>query len=211
MANVARGIIFFILLTLLIGAYYMQKNEPEEETVMHTGPCIHTLSIDQTGALFSQFDSFMNDYELKDTYVGARKSGYVDLDTVKNYTVRSKTIAWVDNKEQRIVLDLQYSKGFVLGDVTGTANEKIGAVTQALMDEWGGRKIATFLLESQIVNTYWHIGSELCLYNETNEGMWYEAYFKGTHTYYTNEANSDPLDFVVRIDKRTGEVFIESK
>jgi len=45
-----------------------------------------------------------------------------------------------------------------------------------------------------------HIGSELCLLSEeTDEDGNYEAHLTGEHTYFTNEENVDPLDFVVRI------------
>ncbi len=68
--------------------------------------------------------------------------------------------------------------------------------------------LAAFLVESQIVITYWHIGSELSLEKEEHDSSEYIAHFKGKHTYFTNEKNVAPLRFAVRIDLVKGDMYL---
>ncbi len=68
------------------------------------------------------------------------------------------------------------------------------------------RDIALFLLGSQIINTYWHVESQLCLAVETDSDDIYKASFSGIHKFYTNKYNEEKLNFSVTIDKRTGAI-----
>lgn len=70
-------------------------------------------------------------------------------------------------------------------------------------------KLVSFLLESQIIITYWHIEAQLCLEKESDTAAAYAAWFTGQHVYFTNERNVDPLRFVVRIDRKNGAMTVE--
>ncbi|HPS58365.1 MAG TPA: hypothetical protein PK514_09685 [Spirochaetota bacterium] len=54
---------------------------------------------------------------------------------------------------------------------------------------------------------------EFCLMegkeDETVES--YSAHYKGKHIYYTNSKNEDPLDFSIIIDKKTGDMYLDTK
>lgn len=68
--------------------------------------------------------------------------------------------------------------------------------------------LAEFLLEAQIIITYWHVDSEACLESEKRTDIEYTAYFTGNHTYYTNMKNVGPLRFAVRINLTNGEMSV---
>jgi hypothetical protein len=70
------------------------------------------------------------------------------------------------------------------------------------------QNLVCFLIEAQIINTYIHVESNLCLYNEENDDTYYKSYFKGEHIYFTNKKNIGYLDFSVYINKKTGEISI---
>lgn len=68
------------------------------------------------------------------------------------------------------------------------------------------RDIALFLLESQVITTYWHIESVICLMSEDDSPDGYRASFRGSHIYFTNSRNEDKLDFSITIDRKTGTI-----
>ncbi len=88
--------------------------------------------------------------------------------------------------------------------IGGDSRIGIGNVRVAAFSSITPETLARFLVESQLIITYWHIGSELCLEKETASRTEYIAWFTGSHTYFTNEKNVDPLRFAVRIDLVSG-------
>ncbi len=68
------------------------------------------------------------------------------------------------------------------------------------------RDIALFLLESQVIATYWHVESAICLAREEDAAGVYSASFRGIHKYYTNQYNEETLAFMVSVDRKTGTV-----
>jgi hypothetical protein len=69
--------------------------------------------------------------------------------------------------------------------------------------------IARFLVESQLVQTYWHLEARLCPGPVQDDAAVYRLELRGVHAYCTNECQEDPVSFAVRIDKRTGAMDIE--
>lgn len=201
---------FFIVLTISWTGYYFYQNiQDMNETESLT--CLDVINTDNSGSLDSQFEEFVNDNELKPLVVGTKKTSFVDLESVKDYTINDKTVAWVDNKNLEIVFDKTYFKELILRDATSVGNTYPGVIHTKLLDEWGGRKIANFLLESQVINTYWHMGAVLCLAEEDDNELEYVATYQGTHEYFTNERNVEELNFKITISKENGELLLEVK
>jgi hypothetical protein len=61
------------------------------------------------------------------------------------------------------------------------------------------------LIEADVIGTYVHLGSSLCL-----KDLLGGVHVTGTHTYMTNTENIDPLDFKVTIDP-TGLIEVSSE
>ena len=90
-------------------------------------------------------------------------------------------------------------------------NKSIGTFHDLSFKSTSPEKLVLFLLESQIVTTYWHLKSDVCLEKEENENGIYKAYFSGLHKYCTNECQSDPLKFIISINRKSGEMTLSSK
>lgn len=61
------------------------------------------------------------------------------------------------------------------------------------------REVLRFLLHADVVQTYWHMGADLCLEQEERGADGYRAILDGVHHYYTNTANHDPVRFTLTI------------
>lgn len=85
---------------------------------------------------------------------------------------------------------------------------EVGKLLCAPGRDFSLRDLVLFLLESQIITTYWHIESALCLVSEDDSPGIYKASFRGTHTYFTNTRNEDKLDFSITINRKTGAIVL---
>jgi len=86
--------------------------------------------------------------------------------------------------------------------------KEVGKLLCAPGRDFSLRDLALFLLKSQIITTYWHIESALCLVTEDDSSGVYKASFRGTHIYFTNTRNEDKLDFSITIDRKTGVIML---
>ncbi len=75
----------------------------------------------------------------------------------------------------------------------------VGAVKPAARAALGDRGVAELLIQADLVRTWAHIGSTLCLVSESAADGAYRAAFTGTHTYFTSRKNEDPLAFELAI------------
>lgn len=91
-----------------------------------------------------------------------------------------------------------------------TAVQILGTVTKEGIASLGNRELLRTLIGAEIITTYWHIGAELCLFEEDNTDARYRAHIRGTHEYFTSERNVDTYTFWFEIDKESGEMRIRS-
>jgi hypothetical protein len=87
-------------------------------------------------------------------------------------------------------------------DVTGLAEgarAEVGVVTDAARKTLGERGVVELLVLADVVLTYAHIGSEVCLVSEGRDAGAYTARFVGEHTYFTSRENTGRLAFAVTI------------
>lgn len=66
-----------------------------------------------------------------------------------------------------------------------------------------------FLLEAQIIETYWHVEARLVLAAFEDSAASAGASFDGTHIYFTNSRNEEQYAFVLKLDKKTGIMSLE--
>jgi hypothetical protein len=92
-----------------------------------------------------------------------------------------------------------FADSSVFGTLTTASVTQMGAgsIQQVglLKASMAHRELIVQLIEAGVILTYAHLGSELCL----GQGD-AEIHITGSHSYMTNTDNTDPLDFVVRID-----------
>jgi len=86
----------------------------------------------------------------------------------------------------------------------------IGQVTQYHLENSTPREIIISLIETQVIQTYWHLGATICLQSEDNTDNTYTAFFTASHEFCTNKCQSKEYSFALFLDKNTGEIRIES-
>ena len=74
--------------------------------------------------------------------------------------------------------------------------ERIIRARQAL----GDRGVVELLLRVEAIQTYWHLGADLCLHGERSEGSTYHASWRGVHHYATGSVQEERLAFAVEVD-----------
>ncbi|OGH71500.1 MAG: hypothetical protein A3G00_02820 [Candidatus Magasanikbacteria bacterium RIFCSPLOWO2_12_FULL_43_12] len=69
---------------------------------------------------------------------------------------------------------------------------------------------AIYLVKNQVLKTYVHLGSKVCLVEENTDKLdtLYAAHFIGTHEFCTNECETEELDFRVMIEKDSGFIYL---
>ncbi len=106
-------------------------------------------------------------------------------------------LLWVDGT--RVIADSALAaSGLQVVDVT-----RLRAGERAIVGKWrkgAGAEVAKLLLRAEVIRTYWHIESKICLEAEsTKDGVW-EGRYSGEHIYFTNERNVGRFAFSVRME-----------
>lgn len=78
--------------------------------------------------------------------------------------------------------------------------QPLGTVTKRGREQLSGRALLDFLLRSDAIQTYVHIGSKLCLFGEFEHAGSYHAELTGEHEFYTNQENHQPFAFALVIE-----------
>lgn len=136
---------------------------------------------------------------------------YEAVPSLARYAASGQMLMGIDRKTKEPAVSSRYFSPLARVDATriepGQSRE-IGALLDASASPLPSRDIVLFLLESQIVTTYWHVESILCLVSEENSAGSYRAHFRGKHIYYTNRYNEEKLDFSLSIEKKTGRMLL---
>lgn len=113
---------------------------------------------------------------------------------------------WMTSDRKEAWIDERFFSNLTVAEVVGGTKDEItvGTATSELLRRMPTAIIVRFLLQSEIIRTYWHLKAELCPTAENQIADMYEQRFFATHTYCTNECLAKPYTFTVRINKRTG-------
>lgn len=127
------------------------------------------------------------------------------------YQINSEILLGKDKLRKKIVINSRYFSALEKADATRIPADSVKAVGRFLDTSFlslSPRQLVRFLLDAQIITTYWHLESELCMTGEKDEKDRYTAVFTGVHRYCTNRCESEHLNFTVRIDRDTGEISV---
>ena len=114
-----------------------------------------------------------------------------------------------DIQKKQVVVNRRYFGDLERGDATRLPIETTHALGRFLdlsFARLSPRQLVLLLVKAQIIETYWHIEADLKLMQEEDLPDVYRAWFRGVHTYFTNDQNTDPIAFAVAIDKKTGDM-----
>ncbi|MBV1860370.1 MAG: hypothetical protein KUG77_18300 [Nannocystaceae bacterium] len=76
----------------------------------------------------------------------------------------------------------------------------IGSLGELGQGKIKGRDLLHFLMRADVIQTYAHIGSTVCLMAETHGEGGYQARLSGEHVYFTNQKNRDAFAFSFVLD-----------
>lgn len=109
-----------------------------------------------------------------------------------------ETLFWVANDGQAVVDDRLFSTLKVVAIPLLSPGDIIQVGTWKQPVVGGHEAIAVLLMRVGIILTYVHSGSDLCIRSGGTEN---EFHIRGTHTYFTNEENTDSVDFFIRFSR----------
>ena len=129
---------------------------------------------------------------------------------LKNYDIPDRLLVKMKSVPRVVMNSLYFSD---LLKVDGTRREPGGTQVIGYFKDIGfkrlsPRRLTLFLIESQIIQTYWHVEAELSLISEEETGEHYSTRFSGQHVFFTNERNTSQLDFTVSIGKKDGRMIL---
>jgi hypothetical protein len=129
-------------------------------------------------------------------------------DELAKYGIDGEPLVAVDRKNKRVVVNDKHLSDWKRADATRLSTGErvaVGTVKSAALRA-RPHDLVRFLVESELLRTFVHVESELRFKEEKDEPGRYRARLEGTHTYYTNEQNVDPVSFTFELDKKTGRV-----
>jgi hypothetical protein len=137
-------------------------------------------------------------------------SAYELLARLAKYAPDGRALLAIDRAKKEVLVSAAHFSEIERRDATRiSAGErlKLGTVTdKGLLGR--PRELVLFLLDAQLIETYWHLEAQLCLVDEKDEQTRYRAHFTGVHRYCTNSCHNDSYAFAVEIDKTDGSMYL---
>ncbi len=115
-------------------------------------------------------------------------------------TVNGGPVLFFTSDGAQAVVDSRVFSDLTVVDVTALSagtSAKVGTVIGR--EKLGLRPLVDFLVRSDAVRTWAHIGSEVCLVSASDAEPVWRAELTGEHTYFTNRENHGALSFVVEV------------
>jgi hypothetical protein len=176
------------------------------------GTCIKEVRITRGQNHFREWDASPAGSKLAGAPVRAADVEGSDFDTppeLSRYTFGSGRLMGIERKTREPVVSSRCFSPLARVDATrieAGQRREIGKLLCGSGKDLSYQDIVFFLLESQIITTYWHIESVICLVSQNDSQDAYKASFRGSHIYFTNSRNEDKLDFSISIEKKTGTI-----
>lgn len=118
-----------------------------------------------------------------------------------------------EDRSKRIVINNKYFSSLRRIDATRISLSDdllVGDYRDLTFQRLSLRQLAAFLIESQIVLTYAHIGASLKVTEENESDKDYTIRVQGEHVYYTSKKHTSPVDFRLSIGKKTGKIIVKN-
>jgi hypothetical protein len=206
-------ILFFLAAMLaahMAGPFISFAGPPKE--IKPVTSCVEEVRIARATNPFKVWDSRGTGPQGTSVRAADLKGGdYEVIPSLARYTASGQMLMGIDRKTHEPVVSSRYFSPLARVDATRIEpgqKKEIGTFFGASSSTLKFRDVVLFLLESQVVTTYWHVESILCLVSEDNSTELYRAYFRGKHIYYTNRYNEEKLDFVLGIEKASDRMFL---
>lgn len=119
----------------------------------------------------------------------------------------------IDRKQRRVVVNQKFFSKIARADVTRLGRNDHATLGQVIDPALRarGKDVVLFLLTSELIQTYIHMGSRLTLAELQDDAAGYRARITGSHVFFTNSRHEEKLDFEVLLDRKTGEVIVTGR
>jgi hypothetical protein len=128
---------------------------------------------------------------------------------VAGHDLDGRPALWLSPDKTQLVVDDRLFTDLAIADSTRLAAGQSAVVGKARA-KLPGRALLRFLLEAEIIRTYWHVEATVCLERERDAGGGYEADLGGVHVYFTNQRNERRFAFTLRVSP-DGEIAISGR
>lgn len=163
---------------------------------------IATLSRDSNNAILDEQRSRgPHLFDFPKAFEALDVSAMSPMKTTEALPVDGGNAFWLSEDRARVVVDERR-----FSDLTVVTAFMLDPYEQAIvgthrLTDTPPLTIATLLITADVIHTWAHIGSELAMSNEriAEDGTW-SVDVRGSHVYFTNEENEDPVNFTVHID-----------
>ncbi|MBI5489372.1 MAG: hypothetical protein HY905_18715 [Deltaproteobacteria bacterium] len=177
--------------------------------------CLLQLSLDQGSSYLQEVRGRLSG-DLPD-WVGAFPALAVDpaqrqaLETANTIRIGDEPLLWWASASGQVFVDARWFSDLVAVDVPRlSAGERqvLGTFKGRGQNVLPPRTLVEFLLRAGVLQTFWHIGAELCLTAETDADGTYRAIFDGAHSYFTSGEHREEYRFAVTVGP-DGELAVE--
>jgi len=151
-----------------------------------------------------------------DDFASRYPAAYLDPDTdrpvevVESTRIGDTPLLWFRPDFSEAIVNAAVLSELKVVDATGLGvgqREVIGTLGELGRGKIEGRELAHFLLRADVVQTYVHIGSSVCLVEEASDEGGYRARFTGEHVYFTNGEQRDAFAFEIQLGPQ-GEISV---
>ena len=160
------------------------------------------------------WDAYTGSYEAEQASLtvaaAAIEAAFERIEYLSAYVIDNEPLLAIDRAQDRVVVNERFFSSLYRPDVTRIADGarvEIGTVLDARLIETP-RRLFSFLIESSLIRTYVHMEASLVLEEMLHTAGEVIACFSGSHVYYTNTRNEEPLAFCIHLDKSTGKIAV---
>lgn len=116
----------------------------------------------------------------------------------------------IDRQARRVVANTKFFSNLSRVDATRIKTKHTLGTVKDVTLYADPKRFATFLIVSDLIHTYAHVGSTLNIVAEKDTPALYRAEIDGHHEYFTNSRHEERVHFAIEIEKKTGVVTVSS-
>ena len=169
--------------------------------------CLERISVDKGSSVLSEQRRVGRSAEDFATVYPAEyldPEAQVPVEVTRAYQIGKTPLLWWSADKTHAVVNAAVLSDLTVADVTALPaghEVRVGQLSELGVGAIAGRELVRFLIAARAIATYVHLGAELCLVEEHDDGAaGYRARFTGEHTFFTSKKHVRPLAFAVAID-----------
>jgi hypothetical protein len=196
------GIVF--CLATLAGACLAMPPADKEDPV----PAMREYLVERSRSPWRGYTSSYEEEQAGYSVAAAAVGALERIPHLAAYELDGEPFMAVDRAGRRVVLNERFFGPFVRPDLPRLGvGERVDVGTvkdrRILADPLA---LVGFLIESEVLRTYWHVEARLRLVELAESEDGFQATVRGSHIYFTNDSNEDRYAFRIEVNTRSGAV-----